>query len=334
MMVEEVNPISNIDKSLENSLRPISLDEFEGQKNTITNLKVYTQAAMQRKEPLDHVLLHSPPGLGKTTLAHIIAFEMKANIKVSSGTILEKPSDLAGILTSINTGDVFFIDEMHRLHPTIEEFLYTAMEDFFIDILIDTGPNARSVQIKLNPFTLVGATTRSGMLTEALRSRFGITIKLDYYEHTFLNRIIKKSAKALRVPIEERAAKEIATRSKGTPRYANNLLKRVRDFAQIHNKGYIDLPVTLKSLQSMHIDQEGLDEMDNFILTTIISKFKGGPVGINTIATACNEKKETIEEIYEPFLIRSGFIKRTSRGRQATEKAYNYLKLSMPLRLL
>jgi Holliday junction DNA helicase RuvB len=317
--------LNNAEKEIEKVLRPTEFIEFAGQENIIENLKIFVQAAKQRKEPLDHVLLHGPPGLGKTTLSHIIANELKVNIKVSSGPVLDKPGDLAGILTNLEENDVLFIDEIHRLSPVVEEYLYSAMEDFKIDIMIETGPNARSIQIKLNPFTLIGATTRSGLLTAPLRSRFGINSRLNYYTAATLERIILRSAQILRVPITPDATSEIARRSRGTPRIANLLLRRVRDFAQIKGDGNIDIKISQYALTALNVDKHGLDEMDNKILLTIIDKFKGGPVGLNTIATAVSEDPGTIEEVYEPFLIQEGYLMRTPRGRETTEAAYKHL---------
>jgi Holliday junction DNA helicase RuvB len=318
------------DTEIEKVLRPMKFEEFTGQNKIVENLKIFVQAARKRKESLDHVLLHGPPGLGKTTLSYIIANELGVNIKISSGPVLEKPSDLAGMLTNLENHDVLFIDEIHRLNPIVEEYLYSAMEDYKIDILLDSGPNARSVQIKLNPFTLVGATTRAGLLTAPLRSRFGINSRLEYYQADLLTRIVKRSAGILNTSIHDEAATEIARRSRGTPRIANNLLRRTRDFADIKGKGIINQTIAEMALQALDVDQNGLDEMDNRILNTIIQKFKGGPVGITTIATACGEEAETIEEVYEPFLIQEGYIKRTSRGREATELAYQHLKIVPP----
>jgi Holliday junction DNA helicase RuvB len=315
---------------IERALRPLSFQDFMGQEKVLDNLKIFVEAALQRGEPLDHVLLHGPPGLGKTTLSHIIANELHANIKTTSGPVLDKPSDLAGLLTNLEPGDVLFIDEIHRLNPIVEEYLYSAMEDYKIDIMLESGANARSIQIKLNPFTLIGATTRSGLLTAPLRARFGINTRLEYYDAELLAQIVERSCKILNVPIEAQAAFEIARRSRGTPRIANNLLRRTRDFAQVKGTGTINLEIAHLSLQALEVDADGLDEMDNRILRTIIEKFKGGPVGLTTIATACAEEAETIEEVYEPFLIKEGYLKRTPRGREATEKAYLHLQLRPP----
>ena len=317
--------MSATEREIERALRPLSFDDFTGQEKVLENLKIFVQAALQRGEPLDHVLLHGPPGLGKTTLSHIIANELNANIKMTSGPVLDKPSDLAGLLTNLQENDVLFIDEIHRLNPVVEEYLYSAMEDYKIDIMLDSGPNARTVQIKLNPFTLVGATTRAGMLTSPLRARFGINARLEYYDAVLLTSIVKRSAAILGTPIEEEGAYELARRSRGTPRIANNLLRRTRDFAQVKGKGIITVAIAEMALKALDVDQNGLDDMDNRILMTIVDKFKGGPVGIGTIATACGEEGETIEEVYEPFLIQEGYLKRTSRGREATEKAYKHL---------
>ena len=317
--------LSKAEKDFENALRPLRFDDFSGQKKVVENLEVFVEAAKYRGEPLDHTLLHGPPGLGKTTLSNIIANELGVGFKITSGPVLDKPGDLAGILTSLETNDVLFIDEIHRLSPVVEEYLYSAMEDYRIDIMIDKGPSARSIQIDLNPFTLVGATTRSGLLTAPLRARFGINLHLEYYDPQTLMRIVKRSASILNVPISDDAAAEIAGRSRGTPRIANALLRRVRDFAQVKGSGSIDHEIAKYALKSLNIDQYGLDEIDNKILTTIIDKFKGGPVGLSTIATAIGEDTGTVEEVYEPFLIMEGFIKRTPRGRMATQLAYEHL---------
>ena len=313
------------EKEFEKALRPLSFSDFTGQYKVVENLKIFVEAAKQRTEPLDHVLLHGPPGLGKTTLSFIIANELGSSIKVTSGPVLDKASELAGLLTNLEPHDVLFIDEIHRLNPVVEEYLYSAMEDYRIDIMLDSGPNARSVQIELNPFTLIGATTRSGLLTSPLRARFGINARLEYYDSKLLSTIVGRSSDILNSPIDEEAAYEIARRSRGTPRIANNLLRRTRDFAQIKGDGAITLDISKVALKALDVDDHGLDEMDNRILSTIITKFKGGPVGLGTIATACGEESETIEEVYEPFLIQEGYIKRTSRGREATELAYKHL---------
>lgn len=326
----EKSHLSSDEMEVEKALRPKALDDFMGQPKTIDNLFVFIEAAKRRNEALDHVLLHGPPGLGKTTLSYIIGNEMKVNVKVTSGPVLEKPGDLAGLLTNLEPNDVLFIDEIHRLSPVVEEYLYSAMEDYKIDIMIDTGPNARSVQIGLNPFTLVGATTRSGLLTSPLRARFGITFRMEYYDAHVLKNIIKRSCKILKADIDEDAAYEIARRSRGTPRIANLLLRRVRDFAQVKGDGSITFDIARYSLEALNVDQHGLDEMDNRILSAIIEKFKGGPVGITTIATAVGEEPGTIEEVYEPFLIKEGFLKRTPRGREATEIAYKHLGKNPP----
>ena len=313
------------DKEFEKQLRPLSFSDFKGQKQIIDNLTVFVTAAKQRGESLDHVLLHGPPGLGKTTLASIISNELNVNLRITSGPVLDKPGDLAGLLTNLQEGDVLFIDEIHRLSPVVEEYLYSAMEDFQIDIMIDKGPSARSVQLTLNKFTLIGATTRSGLLTSPLRARFGIKFHLEYYDQEILTGIVTRSAGILNVKIDNVAAVEIAKRSRGTPRIANALLRRIRDFAQVIGSGVIDLEITRYGLKALNIDQHGLDEMDNRILSVIIDKFSGGPVGLNTISTAVGEESGTIEEVYEPFLIKEGYLKRTPRGREATEHAYKHL---------
>ena len=327
-METEFNPrdvSAGKDKEIDGIIRPQGLEEFSGQDKIIRNLKIFVAAAKMRGETLDHVLFHGPPGLGKTTLAHIIANELGVNMKVTSGPVLDKPGDLAGLLTSLEEGDVLFIDEIHRLSPVVEEYLYSAMEDFVIDIMVDKGPGARSIRLSLNPFTLVGATTRSGLLTSPLRARFGIKCAMEYYDTPTLQKIVERSAGILNVPIDDAAAYEIALRSRGTPRIANSLLRRVRDFAQVVGNGNIDLGIAKYALDALNIDKRGLDAIDNKILKTIITKFKGGPVGANTIATAIGEDQGTLEEVYEPFLIKEGFIVRTPRGREVTDLAYAHL---------
>ena len=328
-MNENLDPtgshLSSEDQEIDKALRPLSFDDFAGQETILENLKVFVEAAKQRNEALDHTLFHGPPGLGKTTLAHILANELQVGIKLTSGPVLDKPGDLAGLLTNLESRDILFIDEIHRLSPIVEEYLYSAMEDYKIDIMIETGPNARTVQINLNPFTLVGATTRSGLLTAPMRARFGITNRLEYYSTELLSNIVERSADILKINISNDAAIEIAGRSRGTPRISNGLLRRVRDFAQIKGSGSIDMKITQYSLKALNVDKYGLDDMDNKILTTLIDKFKGGPVGITTLATAVSENGETLEEVYEPFLIQQGFIVRTPRGREVTERAYKHL---------
>lgn len=325
---EQQQPASS-ERDYENALRPLKFDDFSGQSKVVDNLRVFVEAARYRGEPLDHTLLHGPPGLGKTTLSNIIANELGVGFKLTSGPVLDKPGDLAGLLTSLEANDVLFIDEIHRLSPVVEEYLYSAMEDYRIDIMIDKGPAARSIQIDLSPFTLVGATTRSGLLTAPLRARFGINLHLEYYDAETICKIIMRSASILKVPIDRAAASEIAGRSRGTPRIANALLRRVRDFAQVKGNGRIDMEIATYALEALNIDKYGLDEIDNKILLTIIDKFKGGPVGVTTIATAIGEDSGTVEEVYEPFLIKEGFIRRTPRGREATEQAYRHLGRTM-----
>lgn len=326
----DASGLNPVEKEFERALRPQTFDDFFGQEKVIENIKIFVKAALKRNEPLDHVLFHGPPGLGKTTLSHIISNELNSNLKITSGPVLDKPGDLAGLLTNLETGDVLFIDEIHRLNPVIEEYLYSAMEDYRIDIMLDSGPSARSVQISLNPFTLIGATTRAGLLTSPLRSRFGINSRLEYYNTSLLTKIVKRSARILDCPVQDDASVEIARRSRGTPRIVNNLLRRTRDFAEIKGDGIITKQIAEMALKALEVDQHGLDEMDNRIIRTIIEKFDGGPVGISTIATACGEEAETIEEVYEPFLIQEGYIKRTSRGREATALGYKHLGLEMP----
>ncbi len=328
-MNEHLDPTDNKftpeENDIDRALRPLNFDDFAGQESILENLKIFVQAAKERGEALDHTLFHGPPGLGKTTLAHILANELEVGIKLTSGPVLDKPGDLAGLLTNLQSRDILFIDEIHRLSPIVEEYLYSAMEDYKIDILIESGPNARTVQINLEPFTLVGATTRSGLLTAPMRARFGISNRLEYYSTELLATIVERSAQILNVPVDSSAAIEIAGRSRGTPRISNGLLRRIRDFAQIKGNGKIDMEITKYGLKALQVDAYGLDEMDNKILTTMIDKFKGGPVGINTLSTAVSENAETIEEVYEPFLIQQGFIVRTPRGREVTARAYKHL---------
>ncbi|MFL2603624.1 MAG: Holliday junction branch migration DNA helicase RuvB [Flavobacteriaceae bacterium] len=328
-MNEHLDPTDNKftpeENDIDRALRPLNFDDFAGQESILENLKIFVQAAKERGEALDHTLFHGPPGLGKTTLAHILANELEVDIKLTSGPVLDKPGDLAGLLTNLQSRDILFIDEIHRLSPIVEEYLYSAMEDYKIDILIESGPNARTVQINLEPFTLVGATTRSGLLTAPMRARFGISNRLEYYSTELLSTIVERSAQILNVPVDSNAAIEIAGRSRGTPRISNGLLRRIRDFAQIKGNGKIDMEITKYGLKALQVDAYGLDEMDNKILTTMIDKFKGGPVGINTLSTAVSENAETIEEVYEPFLIQQGFIVRTPRGREVTARAYKHL---------
>lgn len=328
-MEEDIKNIKK-DSDFEEQIRPQELDNFSGQAKIVENLRIFIKAAIMRSEPLDHVLLHGPPGLGKTTLAHIISNELGVSLKLTSGPVLDKPGDLAGLLTNLDEGDVLFIDEIHRLSPVVEEYLYSAMEDYSIDVVLDRGPGARSIQIDVSPFTLIGATTRSGLLTSPLRARFGIQCLLEYYDINTLNKIIRRSATILNVKIDDDASMELARRSRGTPRVANALLRRVRDFAMVIGNGNIDREITKYSLDALNIDLHGLDKMDNKILDTLINKFNGGPVGLGTIATAVGEDSGTIEEVHEPFLIQEGFLKRTLRGREATQKAYNHLGVQMP----
>ena len=327
---DELNDSNSEHLEFDNKLRPLSFEDFSGQNEILKNLKIFVTAANQREEALDHVLLHGPPGLGKTTLAHILKKELGSNLKITSGPVIEKPGDLAGLLTSLEERDVLFIDEIHRLSTVVEEYLYSAMEDFRIDVMIESGPSARSVQINLNHFTLIGATTRAGLLTQPLRDRFSIPCRLDYYDSNTLTKIVKRSSDILDVQISNNAAVEIASRSRGTPRIANQYVKRVRDFAQVKGTGAIDLEITETALASLHVDKNGLNRMDKRILTCIIDKFNGGPVGLTTIATAVAEESDTLEEVIEPFLIQQGYLERTPRGRQATKKAYDYLNKNLP----
>ncbi|MBO4396928.1 MAG: Holliday junction branch migration DNA helicase RuvB [Bacteroidaceae bacterium] len=329
--IHEEQYVQAKEKDFENALRPLTFNDFSGQQKIVENLRIFVEAAKYRSEPLDHTLLHGPPGLGKTTLSQIIANELGVGFKITSGPVLDKPGDLAGILTSLEENDVLFIDEIHRLSPVVEEYLYSAMEDYRIDIMLDKGPSARSIQIDLNPFTLVGATTRSGLLTAPLRARFGINLHLEYYDTDILSKIVLRSARLLNIPCDTDSAIEIAGRSRGTPRIANALLRRVRDFAQVKGNGTINMHIAQMALESLNIDKYGLDEVDNKILTTIIDKFNGGPVGISTIATAVGEDSGTVEEVYEPFLIMEGFLKRTPRGREATDLAYKHLGRKRPI---
>lgn len=329
----DADNLTPAEKDLERALRPLSFEDFAGQAPIVENLRIFVGAAKMRGEALDHVLLHGPPGLGKTTLSHIISNELRSQIKVTSGPVLDKPSDLAGLLTNLQANDVLFIDEIHRLNPVVEEYLYSAMEDYSIDIMLDSGPNARTVQISLNPFTLIGATTRSGLLTSPLRARFGINCRLEYYDASLLTKIVIRSSELMKTPIDPDGAFEIARRSRGTPRIANNLLRRTRDFAQIKGDGKITLDIAKMALNALNVDKNGLDEMDLRILSSLVQKFGGGPVGISTLATTVGEEAETIEEVYEPYLIQEGYLKRTSRGREATPQTYSHLGIPQPGRL-